>query len=101
MALDQLWLVRAARRIPSRGRALDLVREAVILVCQEFDRSQAHFIDRYECTATRTTERNGHRSRVLSTNKELKHPCRVVSIFPDEATVIRLGGAVLFDIHDE
>jgi transposase-like protein len=57
--------------------------------------------DRYECTATRTTERNGHRSRVLSTNKELKHPCRVVSIFPDEATVIRLGGAVLFDIHDE
>ncbi len=34
-------------------------------------------------------------------NKELKRRCRVVGIFPNEASVMRLAGSVLIDAHDE
>jgi len=34
-------------------------------------------------------------------NKELKRRCRVVGIFPNEASAVRLAGAVLLDMHDE
>jgi transposase-like protein len=48
-----------------------------------------------------------HWRRIWSTNplervnKEIKRRTRVVGIFPDDASNIRLVGAVLLDVHDE
>jgi transposase-like protein len=52
------------------GECLDLVREADTQVCQELIEAELTAVigaDRYDRTATRTTERNGHRPRVFST----------------------------------
>jgi putative transposase len=56
---------------------------------------------------TFTSFPRAHWQKIWSTNplgqinKEIKKRSRVVGIFPNEAAVIRLVGAVLADMHDE
>jgi len=71
------------------GEGVDLIRDAVRLVLQELIETEAVVeigAARYERTGTRTNERNGHRSRTLSTKAgdvELKIPkLRQGSFFP-------------------
>jgi putative transposase len=71
------------------GDGLDLIRESVRVVLQELIEAEASEVigaARYERTATRTTERNGHRDRTLSTKAgdvSLRIPkVRTGSFFP-------------------
>jgi putative transposase len=69
MALDQSVLSELADALKSSD-GIDLIREAVRLVLQELIEVEAVSVigaARYERTGTRTTERNGHRSRTLAT----------------------------------
>jgi transposase-like protein len=72
-----------------------------------FDKAAALMVAAKEEVLAFTAFPTEHWRQIWSTNplerlnKELKRRCRVVGIFPNEASVIRLGGAVLVDIHDE
>jgi putative transposase len=75
-----------AERFPKAVKLMDGAKEEV-LAFSDFPR--AHW---RQIWSTNPLER---------LNRELKRRCRVVGIFPNEASVIRLGGAVLIDVHDE
>ncbi len=88
MALDQSALSELLEAFRS-GDGLDLIQEAVRLVCQELieaELSAAIGAERYERSDGRTNERNGHRPRVLTTKAgdvELAIPkLRKGSFFP-------------------
>ena len=72
-----------------------------------FDKGAALMVAAKEEVLAFTAFPTEHWRQIWSTNplerlnKELKRRCRVVGIFPNEASVIRLGGAVLLDVHDE
>ena len=88
MALDQSVLSELLDAFRS-GEGLDLIQEAVRLVCQELIEAELTSVigaERYERVETRTAERNGHRARVLATKAgdvELAIPkLRKGSFFP-------------------
>jgi putative transposase len=69
MALDQSVLSELLAAFQS-GEGLDLIRESVRLVCQELIETELSALigaERYERSDERTNERNGHRTRVLTT----------------------------------
>src|ERR1700722_1139533 len=88
MALDDSALSELLEMFRS-GEGVDLIRESVRLVLQELietEAAEAIGAKRYERTEGRSTERNGHRGRLLATQAgdiELKIPkLRSGSFFP-------------------
>jgi putative transposase len=88
MALDDSVLSELLEMFRA-GDGLDLIRESVRLVVQELIETEATEVigaKRYERNESRSTERNGHRSRLLATQAgdiELKIPkLRAGSFFP-------------------
>ncbi len=88
MALDESALSDLAAALRA-GDGINLINEAVRLVLQELIEAEATAVigaGRYERSAERTTERNGHRPRLLATQAgdvELKIPkLRKGSFFP-------------------
>ena len=69
MALDQSVLSELLGTFQS-GVELDLIRESVCLVCQKLNETEQSALigaGCYERSDDRTNERNGHRSRLLTT----------------------------------
>lgn len=91
------------------GDAVDLIGDLVRLVLQEIvedETAAAIGAGRYERAEGRLTERSGDRAKTIATKagdleQEVKRRCRVVGIFPTEAVLVRLAGAVLLDTHEE
>ena len=88
MALDDSALSELLEMFRT-GDGVDLIRESVRLVLQELIETEAAEVigaKRYERTESRTTERNGHRGRLLATQAgdiDLKIPkLRSGSFFP-------------------
>jgi putative transposase len=89
VAVSQAWdQVRdqLTRSFPKIGPLMDQAK-AEVLAFTAFPRS--HWV---KVWSTNPIER---------INREIKRRARVVGIFPNDASVIRLVGAVLHDAHDE
>ena len=77
------------------------------MFAERFEKASALMAEAKEAILAFSCFQRAHWRQIWSTNplerlnKELKRRCRVVGIFPNEASVVRLAGAVLLDIHDE
>jgi putative transposase len=76
------------------------------MLAERFERASVLMAEAKEEILAFSSFPRAHWRQIWSTtlerlNKELKRRCRVVGIFPNEASVTRLAGAVLLDIHDE
>lgn len=107
---DQEMVAAAFRTVFAAGTAEE--------VAAQYERVSVMLAERFERTGPLLAEARAellafsgfpraHWRQIWSTNplerlnKELKRRCRVVGIFPNTASVIRLAGAVLLDVHDE
>jgi transposase-like protein len=102
-----LAAIRTVFAQPDAVAVLDQLDEIVVKLEPRFPVAAAMLAEAREEVTAFTAFPVGHWKKIWSTNplervnKEIKRRTDVVGIFPNEAAVTRLAGAVLLEIHDE
>jgi len=100
------WL-RAIFTRPTYQAAYEQLERTVHVLADRYPKAAAILEKAAEEVLAHMHFPRAHWSRLHSTNplervnRELKRRLRVVGIFPDRASAIRLAGAVLLEIHEE
>ena len=104
-------LVAAAIRTifaqPSGAEVIEQVDKVAAMLASKFPQVAMMLADAREDLTAFAAFPPAHWAKVWSTNplervnKEIKRRTNVVGIFPDDAAVLRLAGAVLIEAHDE
>ncbi len=102
-----LAVIRTIFVQPDAGAVREQLDEVVERLTPRFPKGAAMLADAREDLLAFTAFPEPHWQKVWSTNplervnKEIKRRTDVVGIFPNEAAVLRLAGAVLLEVHDE
>jgi putative transposase len=92
---------------PSGAEAVDQVDKVAAMLAPKFPAVATMLTDAREDLTAFAAFPAAHWTKIWSTNplervnKEVKRRTNVVGIFPDDAAVLRLAGAVLIEAHDE
>ena len=92
---------------PTGAEVIEQLDKVAAMLQPKFPRVAAMLVDAREDLTAFTSFPVAHWRKLWSTNplerlnKEVKRRTNVVGIFPDDAAVLRLAGAVLIEAHDE
>jgi putative transposase len=92
---------------PTGAEVIDQVDKVAAMLQPKFPAVAAMLADAREDLTAFAAFPAAHWTKIWSTNplervnKEIKRRTNVVGIFPDDAAVLRLAGAVLIEAHDE
>jgi putative transposase len=108
---DSAEMVAAAIRTifaqPTGQEVIDQVDKVAAMLASKFPAIARMLLDAREDLTAFASFPTAHWAKIWSTNplerlnKEVKRRTNVVGIFPDDAAVLRLAGAVLIEAHDE
>ena len=92
---------------PTGAEVIDQVDKVAAMLAGQFPAVASMLLDAREDLTAFASFPPAHWVKIWSTNplervnKEVKRRTNVVGIFPDDAAVLRLAGAVLIEAHDE